>query len=264
MVGGFAEVGGTVATVEIYDVATNTWTRGPDLPVAVNHAMAATLGGVVHVAGGSLATGMASDRVFAYRGGAWAELPSLPEARAAGGMAAAGGRLYVVAGAGPSGLAASTFVYSPESRRWRSKDGVRTRREHLGVAAVRGRVYSVGGRTGGLESNLDAAERFNPKTGIWRNLADLPTARGGLGAAGSRNGFVVAAGGEGPDGTFDEVEAYDVENKRWRSLPPLPTARHGLGVVVLDAVVYVLAGGTEPGLTYSGANEALDLRSLRN
>jgi hypothetical protein len=73
----------------------------------------------------------------------------------------------------------------------------------------------------------------------------------------------VAAGGEGPEGTFDEVEALDALTGKWRSLPPLPTARHGLGVVAVGTTIYVLAGGPEPGLTYSDANEALDLESLR-
>ena len=262
VVGGFAQIGGTVARVEIYNVATNRWRRGPDLPVAVNHAMSASLDGVVYVAGGYLLTDEPSDRIFAFRNGTWIELPNLPEPRAAGGMVAARGRLYVVAGVGPSGLADSTLVYNPSTRTWRTIAGVPTPRQHLGVAATSGRIYAVGGRTGGLDSNLAKAERFNPSTGKWRALPNLPTARGGLGATGARGEFVIAAGGEGPSGTFEEVEAYDVDDKRWRVLPPLPTPRHGLGVVALGSVVYVLAGGPQPGLTYSDANEALDLRSL--
>ena len=42
--GGFAEGGETVATVEVYDPATDRWSPGPDLPLPVNHAMAAAHG----------------------------------------------------------------------------------------------------------------------------------------------------------------------------------------------------------------------------
>ena len=53
VLGGYAPDGATLATVEVYDTAADTWARGPDLPVAVNHAMAATLDGVLYVAGGN-------------------------------------------------------------------------------------------------------------------------------------------------------------------------------------------------------------------
>ncbi|HET8787352.1 MAG TPA: kelch repeat-containing protein, partial [Actinomycetes bacterium] len=47
VLGGYAPDGATLATVEVYDTTADTWARGPDLPVAVNHAMAATLDGVL-------------------------------------------------------------------------------------------------------------------------------------------------------------------------------------------------------------------------
>src|SRR5918992_5598947 len=40
VLGGYAPDGATVATVEVYDTGADAWSRGPDLPVAVNHAMA--------------------------------------------------------------------------------------------------------------------------------------------------------------------------------------------------------------------------------
>jgi hypothetical protein len=146
---------------------------------------------------------------------------------------------------------------------WDGQAGAPTAREHLGAAAFRDAVYVVAGRTGGLDTNLDAVERFDTGPERWSELAAIPTARGGLAAAATDNGFVVAAGGEEPEGTFDEVEAFDVEAGRWRELPSMPTARHGLGVVAVGSVVYVLAGGPEPGLAFSDANEAIDLAPLR-
>src|SRR5688500_15015608 len=52
VLGGYAADGATLATVEVYDPAADAWSGGPDLPVAVNHAMAATLDGVLYLAGG--------------------------------------------------------------------------------------------------------------------------------------------------------------------------------------------------------------------
>jgi hypothetical protein len=257
VLGGYAPDGATLATVEVYDTATDTWARGPDLPVAVNHAMAATLDGVLHIAGGNDGDGP-SAQVARLEGDRWRTLAPLPEGRSAGGLVALEGRLYLVGGVVEGGLAADTQVYDPAADRWSPAPGLPTPREHLGAAATGGRVYVVGGRVGGLGGNLAAAEAFDPASGRWSAVAALPTARGGLAATATAGGQVVAVGGEAA-ATFPEAEALDVASGRWRSLPPLPTPRHGLGVVAVGDVVYVLAGGPRPGLHTSSANEAIDL-----
>ena len=260
--GGFAEDRGKVRTVEIYRVRTNTWRQGPPLPIALDHPMAAALEGRVYLFGGYRKSGAESARAFVLRDGGWRRLPNMPAPRAAGGAATARGRLYVVGGTTGEGLGRKTFVYNPNKRRWSLRKGLRMPRQHMGVASYRGFVYGVAGRIKGLSTNLDAAERFNPRRNVWRRIRPVPTARGGLDAAATRNGFIVAAGGEEPGRTFDEVEAYNTATRRWRSLPPLPTPRHGLGVVAVGRRLFVVAGGTEPGLSYSGANEMLNLADL--
>ena len=90
----------------------------------------------------------------------------------------------------------------------------------------------------------------------------MPTARGGLAAGATSNGFVVAPGGEQQGGTFDEAEAYDVAAGQWVTLPPLPTPRHGLGVAAIGTYLFVLDGGTSPGLSVTAVNEAIDLGPL--
>ena len=259
--GGFRADGATVPTVEVYDIGRDRWARGPDLPVAVNHAMAATLDGTAVVVGGYPAAGGVSQRAFRLDGGRWTALPDLPEGRAAGTAVALGGRLYVAGGVGPGGLAASMLVLDPATSRWSTAPGPPTPREHLGGAGFGGRVYTVGGRAAG-QGNFTAAESYDPATGRWARLPELPTRRGGLAAAATGNGFVVAVGGEAA-ATFEEAEAFDVRAGTWSSLPPLPTPRHGLGVVAVGTVLYTLAGGPRPGLHVSSAAEAIDLAPLR-
>jgi hypothetical protein len=172
------------------------------------------------------------------------------------------GLLYVAGGVGPDGrLTDDAFVFDPDGGSWSAIEGPPTAREHLGVAAFGRDLFVVGGRTGGIGSNLAAAEAYDVAVGSWRELSRMPTARGGSAAAATENGYVVSAGGEA-DRTFDQVEAYDVRTDRWLSLPPMPTARHGLGVVAAGTVIFTIAGGTEPGLSVSGAVEIIDLASL--
>jgi non-specific serine/threonine protein kinase len=276
LMGGFGPGLETVATVEIYYPTEDRWFNGPPLPVAVNHAMAASVGGTVHVMGGYTSSGEPSNQAFALMRDTvgvrvprtlyeWQPLPPMPEPRAAGGAAAAGGKIYVAGGIGPSGLATSTLVFDPGAGSWSTAPGLLSPREHLGVAAFGARIYVVGGRTGG--GNLANAEVFDVASNGWSRLPDMPTARGGLAAAATANGFIVAPGGEelSPGGTtFPEVEAFDVDRERWVSLPPMPSPRHGLGVAAIGETVYTLAGGPQPGGTFSDTLEAIDLTDLES
>ena len=262
VIGGFTADGATVATVESLDTRVGAWQAGPDLPVAVNHAMAATVDGSVHLFGGYLAGNVPSTAAFRLEPAGWRRLADLPTGLGAGTAVALGSTVYLAGGIATGGaLSDRTLVYDTAEDRWSTVAGLPTPREHLGGAGFGGRVYTVAGRTGGLSGNLTAVEVFDPGTGAWTALPDLPTRRGGLAAAATCNGQVVAVGGEA-DQTFAEAEAYDIATGRWRSLPPLPTPRHGLGVVAIGTELYTLAGGPHPGLHVADSTEAIDLASL--
>jgi hypothetical protein len=58
-------------TVEILDVRTGRWERGPDLPATVHHAMAATVNETIYVFGGYLASHVPSTGAFRLTPGGW-------------------------------------------------------------------------------------------------------------------------------------------------------------------------------------------------
>ena len=258
IVGGFNADGSSSAGVDVYSPARDIWRRLPDLPVAVNHAAAAAAAGQLYVAGGYSGSLVGTlRRAFVFARGAWRELPRLPAVRAAAGAAIVGGKLYVVGGVGPLGLAQRMLVFDIARARWSTVPGP-TPRQHLAVTAARGRVYVVGGRRAGYDTNLRLVESFSPLTGRWRREPPLPSARGGTGAA-FASGLIVSVGGEEPEGTIGSVYGLDIARGRWRTLPSLPTPRHGLGVAAVGRIVYVIGGGTQPGLSVSDANESLVL-----
>jgi hypothetical protein len=261
VLGGFRADGGTVATVEVFDTATGRWDHGPDLPVPVNHAMAAGVDGIVYLFGGYTPGGAPSAAAFRLEPGGWRAAAGMPQGRAAGTAVVQNGNVYLAGGVGPGGLAAQMLVYDVTGDRWSTAPGPPTRREHLGGAGFGGLVYTIGGRTGGVDPNLAAFEVYDPGTGRWTSLPGLPTRRGGLAGAATCNGLVLAVGGEG-QAAFAEAEAFDVRAGTWRALPPLPTPRHGLGAVALGTVLYTFAGGPRPGLHVADVTEAIDLASL--
>jgi hypothetical protein len=180
----------------------------------------------------------------------------LPDGRAAAAAAIARGKLYVLGGIdGRHGLARVAFALDLLTGRWARIPGP-SPREHLAAAAAGTRVYALAGRSAGIDTNTGRFEAYDPAKRRWSQLAPVPQARGGTGAA-FVNGRIVSVGGERPQGTIRSVYAYELATRRWRRLADLPTSRHGLGVVAYRSRVYVVAGGPEPGLTVSGAAESL-------
>ena len=242
--------------VDAYAPARNSWRRLPDLPIGVHHSMAAGVGGRLYVLGGYTAAGTPLRTAFVLAGERWRALPRLPFPRAAAGVGVARGKLVVAGGVTTAGrLARNALSFDVGSARWSIAVGP-TPREHLGVTALAGTVYAVGGRTAGLDTNLLHFESYRPGAKRWTRLTPVPDPRGGTGAA-ALLGHVVSAGGEEPAGTIAEVLAYRVADRRWIRLDDLATPRHGIGMAALGGRVFVIGGGPEPGLTVSSANEAL-------
>jgi N-acetylneuraminic acid mutarotase len=258
VVGGFLANGNTTKRVEFYLPRRKRWQRLPDLPVAVNHAAAASAAGKLYVAGGyGRRQGQMLRTAFVFDGTRWRSLPPMPEVRAAAGGAVVAGKLYVVGGVTTEVLAKDAFALDLATGVWSFIPGPRPR-EHLAAAAAGGLVYALAGRLGGIDSNLDLFEAYAPGSQSWTKLAPVPYPRGGTGAA-VAGGMIVSVGGEEEGGTIGSVYGYDLARARWRRLANLPTPRHGLGVAALGKRVYAIGGGTAPGLTVSAANESLGL-----
>jgi N-acetylneuraminic acid mutarotase len=258
VIGGF----GGARVVEIFDG--QRWRRGPDLPLGVDHPMAAAVtesagaGAGVYVLGGNAGGPTARSFLLAPGATAWREIAAMPGPRSQGAAVAQGRFIYVVGGYDGQRLAAPSFAYESDTGRWRQVAPIPTPRDHLAAALVVGRVCAVGGRRLSLTTNLATLECYDPGADSWSKAADAPTPRGGVGAAAVGNRLVFV-GGEQPTGTYKEVELFDAESGRWSRLPDLPTPRHGIGVVAVGRTVYVMSGGPTPGASQTPVSEALDL-----
>ena len=177
VVGGFIADGNNSSRVDAYSIADDRWRRLPDLPVSVDHASAASTGGRIYVTGGYGADRKPLRSAFVLDGGAWRRLPLMPDGRAAAAAAIAAGHLYVVGGRnGRRLLAKDAFALKLGSARWARIPGP-TPREHLAAAASRNRIYAVGGRAAGLDSNTTAFEV------VRRRCPALARARAAAGSA---------------------------------------------------------------------------------
>ena len=151
------------------------------------------------------------------------------------------------------------YIYNTVTDQWRRGDPIPPDRLRgsAGVAVYRERIYLVGGVSDLHNPEITSwVDRYDPKTGKWKKLADAPRNRGHF-HAGISNGKIYAAGGSSPStGTGDksgklisEIDVYDIESGKWESLPAeqnLPTPRAACSTVsIMDHIVVI--GGESPG-----------------
>lgn len=234
------------ATVERYDVASDTWSSVAPLPAPRDHAGVCALGGQLYVIGGFAGDFWARNNVWRYDPGvnAWTPRAPLPSPRGACWAVAHGSKVYVFGGVAPGGAATSTtFVYDPAVNAWQTGASMPTAREHLTAASLGSFIYVVGGRASGA---LSVNERYDPATDTWATLAPMPTARSATGTA-ALDGRLFVMGGEVPM-LFDVNEVYDPGTDAWTAQAPMAVPRHGIAAVPLTDGIFVAGGGRIQGL----------------
>lgn len=145
------------------------------------------------------------------------------------------------------------LAYLPEEDRWEWSHSIPQgrRRGGAGVVVVDGLVYVVGGIVRGhMGGYVNWVDRYDPRTGEWKELPDAPHARDHFQAA-HLDGKIYAAGGRRTSRetgevfslTVPEVDVYDLAARSWATLPhALPTSRAGSMTLALGEDVLVVGG----------------------
>jgi hypothetical protein len=261
VVGGFLADGSASDAVLTYDPAANEWVEGPRLPAGVHHAALVSTGDRLVLLGGYLGGGFGSPTAEVWGLGeeddGWQPMPSLPEARGAGAAAWDGERIVFGGGVGPAGPAGDVFAFRGDGDAWEAIGEMAGPREHLAAASDgAGRTWFLGGRRGGMDTNMGRVEMVEGSEIVL--LERELTPRGGVGGFWLGSVGACLVGGEEPGGTLDLVECV-TDDGEVVEFPSLGVPRHGLGVTVLDDAVYAVLGGDAPGLFVTGAVERLPL-----
>ncbi|VDL81510.1 unnamed protein product [Nippostrongylus brasiliensis] len=125
-------------------------------------------------------------------------------------------------------------------------------RQALGVTALDGIIFAVGGRNGGY--TFREAEMLDPRRGKWISLPSMRNARCDFGLT-AVNGLLYAVGGYGMQ-CLNSVEVYDPRARRWTVAQPMLKKRRQAGVTVFrDQLVVV--GGLDESRTFLSSAEML-------
>jgi hypothetical protein len=143
---------------------------------------------------------------------------------------------------------------------WTNKASMNQARAGLGVVAVNGKIYAIGGSTasgtyppdmfrGGF---VGTNEEYDPTTDTWTTKVFMPTPRAYFAVAAYQNKIYCIGGAVGfsfddRSGFYSYVESianevYDTATNTWETKTPLPYAQMGLQASVVNGKIYVVGG----------------------
>lgn len=263
VMGGFVSASLAVTPrIDIYDPASDTWTRGPDLRGAETHFGVIVHEGALWTIGGMLDwPPRVVDHAWRYdlRAGTWSVGPALPISRAATAVARIGDTLHVAAGLDEDGNTDTGLHYALDldgGTTWRALAPLPNARNHLGGAAFGGTFWAIGGRHGWDEhdGHQVSTHEYNPSLDLWIERAPLPLGRSEIGASTFELGGGLVTIGGSTYGTTPTAEVLYLPagSARWASLPPLPEPRKGAVAARIGERIIVSTGSptsTDPSPT---------------
>jgi len=130
---------------------------------------------------------------------------------------------------------------------WNTKALMNYPRQNLGVIAVEGQIYAIGGHRLNDASNIGGMnERYDPKTDKWTELASMPTPMSNFAIA-TYQGKIYCIGSTPPNmygrgETYSMNEVYDIDTDSWSTKTALPVADTKFHkAYVIDENIFVLA-----------------------
>nr|XP_014342243.1 PREDICTED: kelch-like ECH-associated protein 1 isoform X2 [Latimeria chalumnae] len=103
-------------------------------------------------------------------------------------------------------------------------------------------IYVAGGY---LKHSLMSMEAFNPRTGEWIKLANMPVPRSGLGAC-VLFGLIYVVGGRNNSNheniDSDSLDCFNPMTNQWVSRASMTVSRNRVGVGVIDGAIYAVGG----------------------
>lgn len=246
--------GGDTKTTRLYDVASDTWSFGADVPLDDGSSEGAGIshGGIFYSIGGRNGY---ENRILAYdrETDTWnTGLANMSTNRTGLAVARVGNFLYAIggrtAGGSPCGGNETDSVerYNVQTDTWETVASLPSPRSDLAAATVGHKIYVFGGCTSAPVTILNDVDVYDPNTDSWSSEpADMPTARAAMYAVAMKGGTVYVIGGWNGVGTgLDVNEAYKAATDTWTiDLPPMPTGRAETGAADHNGKIYIVGGG---------------------
>jgi hypothetical protein len=245
--------GGGLASLVVYNPATNLWSTAASAPdIYESETATAVLGGKMYLVGGCAVAvcGETTVQVYDAASDTWTTAAPYPvpvEGAACGGIA---GKLYCAGGWSDSfGSTSAGYVYDPASNSWSPIPALPIDLYGSAYAVANGQLLLSGGVTSDGTEITNQGFAFNPATGAWSALPNAPEANYfSVGACG-----FYAIGGSADQTYAEQLPGYgDCGGDTWLSASPSATTI----APGQSATITVTLNAADPSVTRPGSYTA--------
>jgi N-acetylneuraminic acid mutarotase len=204
----------------------NFWMNQPPMPDAKSGVEVAVANGKIYTFG-SDGTTLEYDPATLT----WTTKQPAPTTRSQFAIAVYQNKIYVIGGSvgfdqstGSHILSSLNEVYDPLTDTWENKKPMPTNRSQLNANVIDGKIYLIGGRTGGQFTTVDINEVYDPQTDSWATKAHIPqpvvqyasaVVDGKIYIMGGQNEFADSV-------NLDIVQIYNPSTDTWSFGTPMP------------------------------------------
>jgi hypothetical protein len=173
--------------------------------------------------------------------GVWTPARNASTPSYASGAESVAGQVYLVSGF------ATTRVesFDPATTLWTSRAPLPQLLQYFGTAVINGKIYVVGGDTGG-SGQVDTLYEYDPAGDAWTPRAAMPGGVRWSVVSAEIGGKLYAVGGRVDAAFVDRNECWDPATNTWTAKAPVPVPRDGVVAAAIGGKLY-LAGGHQAG-----------------
>ena len=245
----------TVATVEEYNPAKDSWRQLAPMPCARRGMGVCVLNGLLYAIGGSDGLqALCMVECYDPNTNVWTKKAGLNENRSSVAAAVVNDVAYAIGGYdGVMNCLSTVEKYDPETDTWSYVKEMNTPRSMVSVGVINSCIFVIGGYDGG--SDLSSCEVYNTEDNTWRMIEPMHSNRC-MAGVGVVDNLLYAVGGCDCAKSLSTVEFYDTDKNTWTVVSEMTEARSGLGVAVVGRVLYAVGGYT--GTSYCNSVEKFD------
>ncbi|MBR96921.1 MAG: hypothetical protein CL887_00295 [Dehalococcoidia bacterium] len=231
-------------TSELYDLATDTWTKGPKPLTWIQRHTHTVLddGRVIIIGGTDDLSQLKKTAVFDPATDTISKLAEMTTGRSNHTATLLLDGRILVAGGGKRELSDATDtaeIYDPETDTWTSAGRMNEARlSHTAHLLPDGKVLVTGSK-----GKLATSEVYDPETNSWYTTCSMMTGRSDHSGSLLQDGRVFVSGGEG---NLDTTEIYDPSTGEWSPGPKLNVSRNRHRQITMQDGSILITGGQGP------------------
>jgi len=239
---------------QVYDLSTNTWSLGPDLPHARMMLAAAVVDEKIYVLGGGYPPYLNNfNECFDPKTQTWTEKEPIPIATSSFSACVIDGKIYTTSGMFSGGM---TYCYDPVANSWSERSPMPHFVAAHSAAAINNKIYVTGG-VDGTWATIKKLQVYDTETDTWDTTkASMDTLCFGHSSAAIENEVIVMGGSvfaPNEKKAYKTVVAYNIETDTWKDITEMPDSVQWGATCSNGNKIYLVGGEDKCMMTYPDA-----------